>query len=96
MDVLVVEEVRRLHETLVTQIAFERPVSRVFVCASVAHKCILLFEAHLTLITVEGTLLRVCAFMLAKVRWPLETLTTRGTAKWTRTLWVAGVVKELR
>lgn len=95
MDMLVVKEVRGLHEALVTQIAFERPVSRVFMSTSVTHQSILLLEAHLTLVTVVGTLLRVCALMLAKVRRSLKTLTTCGTAEWSRTLWVAGVMQQL-
>lgn len=95
MDVLVVEEVGWLHETLVTQIAFEWPVSRVFVCASVTHQCILLLEAHLTLVTVEGALFRVGTLVLAKVRRTLETLTARGTAERAGALRMAGVVEEL-
>ena len=96
MNVLVVEEVRGLQEAFVTQVAFERPVRRVLVCASVAHQSILLLEAHLTLITVEGTLLRVGALVLAEVGWPLETFATCGTAKRAGTLRVAGVVEQLR
>lgn len=95
VDVLVVEEVRGLHEALVTQVAFERPVSGVLVCASVAHQCILLLEAHLTLVTVEGPLLGVRTLVLAKVGRPLETLTACGAAERARALRVAGVVEEL-
>lgn len=96
MDVLVVEEVRRLHETLVAQIAFERSVCGVFVCASVSHQSILLPEAHLTLITVEGALLGVCALVLAKVRRPFKSFAAGSTAKRSRALRVAGMMKELR
>lgn len=65
MDVLVVQEMRGLHEALVAQIAFERSVGGVFVSASVAHQGVLLLKAHLTLVTVEGTLLRVCPLVLS-------------------------------
>lgn len=92
---LVVKEVRRLHEALVTEIALKWPIGGVFVSAPVANQRILLLEAHLTLITVEGALLRVCALVLAKVRWPLETFATRCTAEWAGTLGVAGVMQQL-
>ncbi|KAF3854389.1 hypothetical protein F7725_022444 [Dissostichus mawsoni] len=96
VDVLVVEEVRGLHEALVTQVAFERAVRRVFVRSSVAHQCVLLLEAHLALVTVEGTLLRVCALVLPEVRRTLETFTARGAAERPGTLRMAGVVEKLR
>lgn len=56
MDVLVVQQVGRLQETLVTLIALERAVGWVFVCTTVANKRILLLEAHLTLLTLERPL----------------------------------------
>lgn len=95
VDVLVVKEMGGLHEALVAEVAFEWPVGGVFMRTPVPHQCVLLSEAHLTLVAVKGTLLRVCALMLAEVRRPLETLPAGGAAKWAGALWVAGVVQEL-
>lgn len=56
VDVLVVQKVGRLQETLVALIALERAIRRVLVRTPVADECILLFEAHLALLTLERAL----------------------------------------
>lgn len=67
MDVLVVQKVRGLEEALITLVTLKRPVSRVFVSASVAYECVLLFETHLALLTLEGPVLGVGALVLTEV-----------------------------
>lgn len=67
MDLLVVQQVGRLKKTLITEVAFEWAISWIFVSATVAHKRILLFEAHLALFALEGTLLGVSAFVLPEI-----------------------------
>ena len=67
MDVLVVQQMGWLQEAFVTKVALEGAVRWVFVRAPMAHQGILLFETHLALLTVEGTLLRVSALMLPQV-----------------------------
>lgn len=57
MDLLVVEQVGRLKEALIAEVAFERAISRVFVSAAVANKSVLLFETHLTLLALKRSLL---------------------------------------
>lgn len=56
MDMLVIQQMGRLKETLVALVALERPISWVFMRTTVAHKRILLFKAHLTLFTLERAL----------------------------------------
>lgn len=95
MDVLVVEKVGGLHEAFVAQTASERPVGGVLVRPSVAHERVMLLEAHLALVAVEGALLGVRALVLPQVRRPFKPLATRGAAKRPGPLRVAGVVKQL-
>lgn len=57
VHLLVVEEVRGLEEALVTQVALEGPVRGVFVSAAVTDQSVLLLEAHLALLALEGALL---------------------------------------
>lgn len=57
VDLLVVEQVRWLKESLITEVTFKGAVSRVFVSAAVAYKSVLLFEAHLALLALERSLL---------------------------------------
>lgn len=95
MNVLVVQQVGRLQEALVAQVAFEGAVGGGLVCASVAHQGILLFKAHLAVFTVERAFLRVGAFVLSQVGWTLEALPTCGAAKRPSTLRLTLVVEEL-
>lgn len=96
VDMLVVKQVRWLHEALVTEVALKRPIGGVFVSAPVANQRILLLEAHLTLVTVERALLRVRTLVLTEVRWPLETFSARSAAERAGTLRVAGMMQQLR
>lgn len=57
VHMLVVQEVGGLQEALVAQVALKRPFGGVLVRAAVAHQGVLLLEAHLALVTVEGPLL---------------------------------------
>lgn len=57
MDLLVVKQVGRLQESLITQVTLEGAIGWVLVSATVAHQGILLLEAHLTLLTLERSLL---------------------------------------
>lgn len=67
MDVLVVQKMRRLEESLVTLVTLKGPVCRILVCATVAYKRILLLETHLALLTLEGPVLGVGALVLPEV-----------------------------
>lgn len=96
MNLLMIKQVGRLKESLVTEITFERSISRILVSATVAYESILLFEAHLALLALERSLLRVGAFMLPQVRWALEALSTRTTAEGSLPFWLALMVQELR
>ena len=96
MDVLVVEQVRGLKKALVTQVALEGAVGRGLMRATVAHQRVLLLKAHLTVLAVIGSLLRVRALVLAKVRRPLEALPARCAAEWSCTLRLACVVQQFR
>lgn len=92
---LVVEKVRGLQETLVAQVTLEGAVGRGLVRATVAHQRVLLLKAHLTVLAVIRSLLRVRALVLAKVRRPLEALPTCCAAEWSCTLGLACVVEQL-
>lgn len=96
MNLLVVEQVRRLEEALITEVTLERAISWVFVSATVAYESILLFEAHLALLALERPLLRVGAFVLPQVGRALEALSTRTAAERSLPLWLALMVQELR
>lgn len=96
VDMLVVKEVRRLHEALVAEVALERPVGGVFVRAPVADQRVLLLEAHLALVAVERALLGVRALVLAEVGRPLEPLAAGCAAERAGALGVAGVMQQLR
>lgn len=94
MDVLVVQQVGRLQETLVALIALERPIGRVFVRTPVANERVLLFEAHLTLLALERSLFRVGPLVLPEVRGPFEALPAGRAAKRTLTCRLALVVQQ--
>lgn len=96
VNLLVVEQVGRLKEALITEVTLERAISRVFVSATVAYESILLFEAHLALLALERPLLRVGAFVLPQVGRALEALSTRTAAERSLPLWLALMVQELR
>lgn len=96
MNLLVVQQVRWLQEALIAEVALERSVGGVLVCAAVAHQSVLLLEAHLTLVALEGPFLRVGAFVLPQVRRALESLSTRATAERPFPYGLALVVQELR
>lgn len=81
VDVLVVQKVGRLQETLVALIALERAIRWVLVRAAVAYEGVLLFEAHLTLLTLERPLFGVRALVLSQVRGPFEAFPTRCAAE---------------
>lgn len=57
VNLLVVEQVGRLHEAFIAQVALKGPIRWVLVRAAVAYKRVLLLEAHLTLLALERTLL---------------------------------------
>lgn len=76
MNLLVVQQVGWLEKALIAEVALERAVSWVLVSATVANECILLFEAHLALLALERSLLRVGALVLSQVRRPLKALST--------------------
>lgn len=95
VNVLVVQQVGRLQEALVAQVAFEGAVGRGLVRAPVAHQGVLLFKAHLAVFTVEWAFLRVGPFVLSQVGRTLEALPARGAAKRPSTLRLTLVVEEL-
>lgn len=95
VNMLVVQQVGRLQETLVTQVAFEGAVGGGFVRAPVADQGVLLLKAHLAIFTVEWALLRMGAFMLSQVGRTLEALPARGAAKRPSTLRLTLVVEKL-
>lgn len=95
MDLLVVQQVGRLKKTLITEVALERSISWIFVSAAVAHESVLLLEAHLALLALEGSLLRVRALVLPQVGRALEALSTGAAAERSLPLWLALVVQEL-
>lgn len=76
MNLLVVQQVGWLEKALIAEVALERAVSWVLVSATVANEGILLFEAHLALLALERSLLRVGALVLSQVRRPLKALST--------------------
>lgn len=94
VDVLVVQQVGRLQETLVALIALERPIGRVFVRTAVANERVLLFEAHLTLLALERTLFRVGSLVLPEVRGPFEALPAGCAAERTLSCRLALVVQQ--
>lgn len=65
VDMLMVDQMSGLNKALVTQVAFKRLLH--LVGAAVTHEGILLLEAHLAEVTLEGPLFAVCAFMLAQI-----------------------------
>lgn len=94
VDVLVVQKVGRLQETLVALIALERAIRWVLVRAAVADERVLLFEAHLTLLTLERALLRVGPLVLSQVRGPLEAFPTRRATEGTLSGGLALVMQQ--
>lgn len=106
VDVLMVEQVSRLHKALLAQGALERGCLRLLlrggrgphrlVCAAVAHQCVLLLEAHLAEVTLEGALGAVRALMLPEVGGPPEGLVAGTTAEGPFTAGGAGVLQQLR
>lgn len=76
MNLLVVQQVGWLEKALIAEVALERAVSWVLMSTTVANEGILLFEAHLALLALERSLLRVGALVLSQVRRPLKTLST--------------------
>lgn len=95
MNLLVVQQVGGLKETLVAEVALERSVSSVFVGAAVAHQGVLLLEAHLALLALEGSLLGVGALVLPQIRRALEALPAGAAAERPLTLRLALVVQQL-
>lgn len=95
VDLLVVQQVGRLEETLIAQVALEGSISCVFVSAAVAHESVLLLEAHLALLALEGPLLGVGAFVLPQIRRALEALPAGAAAERPLALRLALVVQEL-
>ncbi len=57
MNLLVVKQVGWLKKPLITEVTLERAISGIFVSATVAYESILLLEAHLALLALEGSLL---------------------------------------
>lgn len=57
MNLLVIKQVGRLEKALIAQVTLERTISWIFVSAAVAYESVLLFEAHLALLTLERPLL---------------------------------------
>lgn len=57
MNLLVVKQVGWLEKPLITEVTLERAISWIFVSATVAYESVLLFEAHLALLALEGSLL---------------------------------------
>lgn len=96
MDLLVVKQVGRLQESLITQVTLEGTICGIFVRATVAHQGVLLFEAHLAFLALKRPFLRVGAFMLPQVRWTFEAFSTRATAEGPLPYRLALVVQELR
>lgn len=95
VHVLVVKQVGWLQEALIAEVALERTVCRVLVRAAVADQGVLLFKAHLALLALERSVLRVGALMLAQVRLALEALVARAAAVRTLPGRLALVVKQL-
>ena len=96
MDLLVIQQVGGLQESLVTQVALEGAVGGVLVGATVAHQGVLLLEAHLALLALEWPLFGVGALVLPQVGGALETLATGATAEGPLPYRLALVVQELR
>lgn len=67
VNLLMVEQVGRLEEALIAEVALERAIGGVFVSASVAYESVLLFEAHLAFLALERSLLGVGAFVLPQI-----------------------------
>lgn len=95
VHVLMVEQVGGLEEALVTEVALERSVCGVLVRAAVAHQRVLLLEAHLALLALEGPFLGVGALVLAQVGLPLEALVAGAAAEGALAGWLALVVQQL-
>lgn len=106
MDVLVVEQVSRLHKAFLAERALERrrlgllpcgggSSTDRFVCAAMAHKRILLLEAHLAEVALEGPLGAVGALMLPQVGRPPEGLVAGTAAEGPLAAWRTGVLQQL-
>lgn len=95
MNLLVVKQVGRLEEAFIAEVTLERAIGWVFVRAAVAYERVLLFEAHLALLALERSLLRVGAFVLPQVRRPLEALSTGTAAERPLPFGLALMVQEL-
>lgn len=79
VNLLVVQQVGWLKEPLITEVTLERAIGCIFVSATMAYQRVLLFEAHLALLTLERSLLRVGSLVLPEVGWALKALSA-GTA----------------
>lgn len=96
VNLLVVKQVGWLKKALVAEVALEGSISWIFVSATVAYESVLLFEAHLALLALERSLLRVGAFVLPQVGRALEALPARTAAERSLPFRLALMVQELR
>lgn len=96
MDMLVVQKVGWLKEALVTLVALERTLRRVFMSAAMSHKCVLLLKTHLALFTLERSFFGVGALVLPEVRWAFEGFSTCCTTEGSFARWLTLVVQQLR
>lgn len=90
-----VKQVGWLKKSFITQVTLKRAISWVFMSAPVTYEGVLLFEAHLALLALERSLLRVGALVLPQVRRALEALSTRAAAEGPFPFWLALMVQEL-
>lgn len=95
VNVLVVQQVGRLQEALVAQVAFEGAVGGGLVCAPMPHQGVLLFKAHLAVFAMKRTFFGVRTLVLPQVGRTLEALTARGAAERPGALRLTLVVQKL-
>lgn len=95
VNVLVVQQVGRLQEALVAEVAFEGAVGGGLVRAPVAHQGVLLLEAHLAVFAVKRAFFGVRALVLPQVGRALEALPARGAAERPSALRLTLVVQKL-
>lgn len=95
VNLLVVKQMGWLKEPLVAEVTLEGAIGWIFVSATVAHQSVLLLEAHLALLALERSLLRVGAFVLPQVGRALEALPARTAAERSLPFRLALMVQEL-
>lgn len=110
LTTFVSQQLLRLAKTSLAGVAFEDALCSVlgvhlltqravgivsFMRASMSHERVLLLEAHLAQVAVEGTLLAARALVLPQVGWPSEGFLTSAAAERPLSGWGARVLQQL-